>query len=83
MESKLSSIQARSRNMSKPINRKDLRGQKLEEYCKKANTTTERGKVLCFGLYQNNIKGTNDEIAECCKKCKAYIDNEENFKKII
>ena len=65
--------------MSK-ITRTQLRGKPLEPYCKSANTTThEFGKrdnrVYCYGLYQNNISGTSDDIAECCKECKAYVDN--------
>lgn len=57
-----------------------LRGEALETYCKKANTITigcefEDKRVLCYGLYQNNISGSSEEIAECCKKCNAYIDN--------
>ena len=54
--------------MSK-ITRTQLRGKPLEPYCKSANTTThEFGKrdnrVYCYGLYQNNISGTSDDIAE-------------------
>ena len=64
----------------KRISRATLREKPLEPYCKKANTTTmEYGKkdkrVYCYGLYQNNICGTGDWIADCCKECKAYIDN--------
>lgn len=62
------------------ISRAKLRGEPLEPYCKRANTTTnefgkEDNRVYCYGLYQNNISGTSEEIAECCRKCKAYIDN--------
>lgn len=64
----------------KRISRAMLRGKALEPYCKKANTTSmeygsEDKRVYCYGLYQNNISGTSDEIADCCKQCKAYIDN--------
>lgn len=62
------------------VSRAELRGKPLEPYCEKANTTTgEYGKedkrVYCYGLCQNNISGTSEEIAQGCKKCKAYIDN--------
>ena len=64
----------------KRINRTQLRGKPLEPYCKKANTTTgefgfDDKRVYCYGLYQNCISGTSDDIAECCKKCKAFVDN--------
>lgn len=62
------------------ISRAKLRGKPLEPYCKKANTTTHEyglkdNRVYCYGLYQNNISGTINDIAECCRKCKAFIDN--------
>lgn len=62
------------------VTRADLRGKPLEPYCKKANTTTgeygkEDNRVYCYGLYQNNISGLGDWIADCCRKCKAYVDN--------
>ncbi len=66
--------------MMKKISRAKLRGKPLEPYCKKARTTTheyglEDNRVYCYGLYQNQINGTYDGIAECCRKCKACIDN--------
>ena len=72
--------------MSK-VSRAKLRGTPLEPYCKKANTTThefgkEDNRVYCYGLYQNNISGTSEEIAECCRKCKAYIDNATPLKEV-
>lgn len=62
------------------LTRAKLRGKPLEPYCKSANTTShecgkEDNRVYCYGLYQNNISGTSEEIAECCRKCKAYVDN--------
>ncbi len=59
----------------KRVTRADLRGKPLEPYCKNANTTNDGNCVVCYGLYQNNISGTSDEIAGCCKSCKAYVDN--------
>jgi len=64
----------------KRISRAKLRGKPLDPYCKKAHTTThefgfEDNRVYCYGLYQNNISGTSDDIAECCKECKAYVYN--------
>ena len=64
----------------KRVTRAKLRGKPLEPYCKRANTTTgefgkEDNRVYCYGLYQCNISGTSDDIAECCRKCKAYVDN--------
>lgn len=58
------------------LTREKIRGKKLENHCKSAYTTPIGNKTYCYGLYQNNIKGTSEEIAECCKKCKAYIDYE-------
>lgn len=62
------------------VTRAKLRGKPLEPYCKMANTTTgefgkEDNRVYCYGLYQNNISGLGDWIADCCRKCKAYVDN--------
>lgn len=49
----------------------------------KANTTThefgkEDNKVYCYGLYQNNISGFGEWIADCCRKCKAFVENVED-----
>lgn len=60
------------------LTRADLRGKPLEPYCKSANTTNEGDCVACYGLYQNNISGTNEEIADCCRKCKAFVENVED-----
>lgn len=62
------------------VTRAKLRGEPLEPYCKIAHTTThefgkEDNRVYCYGLYQNNINGLGDWIADCCRKCKAYVDN--------
>lgn len=65
------------------ISRAKLRGKPLEPYCKKANTTLEDNKIYCYGLYQNNISGTSEDIAECCKKCKAFIDNITPLKEVL
>ena len=59
----------------KKLTRADLRGKPLEPYCKRAYTTNEGDCVACYGLYQYNISGTGEEIADCCRKCKAYVDN--------
>lgn len=72
----------------KRVSRAKLRGKPLDPYCKIANTTTnEYGKedkrVYCYGLYQNNISGTSDDIAECCKQCKAFVGNETPLKEML
>lgn len=64
----------------KRVTRTDLRGKALEPYCKSANTTThefgkEDNRVYCYGLRQNNISGFGDWLADCCRECKAYVDN--------
>ncbi len=57
------------------LTRADLRGKPLESYCKRANTTTEDNRVYCYGLHQNNISGFGEWLADCCRECKAYVDN--------
>ena len=48
------------------INRAQLRGTKLDEDCKRANTTTEADLCVCYGLQDNA-----DNLLQKCKKCKA------------
>ena len=69
-----------SKEIKRKISRAELRGKPLEPECKKANTTTnEYGKddnrVYCYGLFQNNIHGFGSWIADCCRNCKAYVEN--------
>lgn len=58
------------------ISRAKLRGYKLDEDCKRANTTTheyglEDDRVFCHGLYNCRT----DEIIEKCLHCKAFVYN--------
>ena len=52
------------------INRAQLRGTKLDEDCKYANTTNEADLCVCYGLQDNaeNLLGK-------CKNCKALVWN--------
>ena len=57
------------------MNRAELRGKKLEVFCKEAKTTTnEHGlndnRVFCYGL---NDSSTDSLIHEC-KDCKAHVN---------
>lgn len=45
------------------INRAKLRGTKLDEDCKIANTTTEADLCVCYGLQDNA-----ENLLEKCKK---------------
>lgn len=56
------------------INRAKLRGEKLDEDCKRANTTTEADLCVCFGLIDNA-----ENHLEKCKKCKALVWNAEEL----
>lgn len=56
------------------INRAKLRGQKLDDDCKIANTTNEADLCCCFGLIDNA-----DNLLEKCKKCKALVWNAEEM----
>lgn len=72
----------------KRVSRSKLRGKPLEPYCKKAYTTThefgiEDNRVYCYGLYQCNIIETSYDIAECCKQCKALVDNATPLKEVL
>lgn len=58
------------------ISRAKLRGYKLDEACKQANTTTNEyglddNRVFCHGLYNCRT----DEIIEKCLHCKAFVYN--------
>ena len=55
------------------INRAKLRGEKLDEDCKFANTTTEADLYVCYGLIDNT-----ENHLEKCKKCKALVWNAED-----
>lgn len=54
------------------IDRAKLRGQKLDDDCKHANTTTEVDLCVCYGLIDNAVN-----LLEKCKKCKALVWNAE------
>jgi len=56
------------------INRAKLRGQKLDEDCKYANTTTEADLCCCYGLWDNA-----ENLLEKCKNCKALVWNAEKM----
>lgn len=56
------------------INLAKLRGAKLDEDCKRANTTTEADLCVCFGLIDNA-----ENHLEKCKKCKALVCNAEEL----
>lgn len=55
------------------INRAKLRGEKLDEDCKFAKTTTEADLCVCYGLIDNA-----ENHLEKCKKCKALVWNAED-----
>jgi len=56
------------------MNRAQLRGTKLDEDCKYANTTTEADLCVCFGLIDNA-----ENLLLKCKICKALVWNAENL----
>ena len=56
------------------INREKLRGAKLDEDCKYANTTTEADLYVCYGLIDNA-----ENFLPKCKKCKALVWNAEEL----
>lgn len=56
------------------ISRAKLRGSKLDENCKQANTTTKEyglddNRVFCYGLYDCR----KQELVEKCLSCKALV----------
>lgn len=63
----------------KRINRAQLRGEPLDEDCKKANIVKHEygpkdNRIFCYGV----CDGYDDfEVAEKCCKCKAYAYNAE------
>jgi len=56
------------------INRAQIRGTKLDEDCKHANTTTEADLCVCYGLIDNA-----ENFLPKCKKCKALVWNAEEL----
>lgn len=56
------------------INRAKLRGARLDEDCKFANTTTEADLCVRFGLIDNA-----ENLLPKCKKCKALVWNAEEL----
>ena len=59
-----------SSNHRKLIKRSVLRGERLDEDCKRANTTTEADLCVCYGLQDNA-----ENLLEKCKNCKALVWN--------
>lgn len=59
-----------SPNHRKLIKRSVLRGKRLDEDCKRANTTTEADLCVCYGLQDNA-----ENLLEKCKNCKALVWN--------
>lgn len=57
--------------MSK-ITRANLRGKPLERECYRANTYTQNGVTMCFGLYS---EFSDDDISHKCLNCNAYHGN--------
>ena len=60
------------------ISRSKLRGEPLEDYCKRAKTTKheyglEDDRIFCYGMFNC----WNDDILQTCKNCKAYVNNAE------
>jgi hypothetical protein len=56
--------------------RRQLRGKKLDDDCKKANTTTNEygqydNRQFCYGL----IDRSTESHLEKCKECRAFVDN--------
>jgi hypothetical protein len=56
------------------INRAKLRGEKLDEDCKRANATTEADLCVCYGLWDNA-----ENFLPKCKKCKALVWNADKL----
>jgi hypothetical protein len=56
------------------INRAKLRESKLDDECKRANTTVEADLCVCFGLIDNA-----ENLLPKCKMCKALVWNAENL----
>ena len=52
-----------------------LRGEKLDDDCKKANTTNEYGpqdnRLFCYGL----VDCSTESYLEKCINCGAFVDN--------
>lgn len=65
--------QKRYERNKKPLQRNVIRGERLDEDCKRAKTTIEFGKCLCYGLLDNA-----DNTLDMCKKCKAFVWNDED-----
>ena len=51
------------------ITRANLRGKPLERECYKANTYTQNGVTMCFGLYS---EFSDEDISHKCLNCNAY-----------
>lgn len=64
------------------ISRAKIRGEKLDEDCKRAYTTSHEygpddDRVFCYGLFDYS----NDEFIEKCKNCKAHVYNSTPLEK--
>ena len=60
----------------KMVNRAILRGEKLDDDCKKANTTINEygpqdNRFFCYGL----VDYSTESYLEKCIKCGAFINN--------
>ena len=58
------------------ISRAKIRGEKLDEDCKRCCTSSHEygpddDRVFCYGM----VDYSTDEIIEKCKNCKAYVFN--------
>ena len=62
------------------ITRDKLRGKKLEKFCKMAKTTIDGECVVCYGLTENCIEGTRENVLKECVNCKAFVLNLESPK---
>jgi hypothetical protein len=60
----------------KRINRAILRGEKLDDNCKNANTTINEygpqdNRLFCYGL----VDCSTESYLEKCINCEAFVDN--------
>ena len=60
----------------KMVNRAILRGEKLDDDCKKANTLTNEygpqdNRLFCYGL----VDCSTESYLEKCINCEALVDN--------
>ena len=58
------------------MNRAQMRGKKLDEHCKKAETESYNNNVYCLGLIDDSTLGFIQE----CRECKANLMYESEGK---